>query len=153
MIIPKRFEVLLPAACQWATENEAKILELGISLSEPQLSDAELISVSHSEDVRLLEVDEIPKPDHPELQRLNNEIGFITDGTQGLTLGHGIYIRRGAMQDRELIVHELVHVAQYEQLGGIRTFLIRYLMQCLAVGYKNAPMETIAKRMVRKICR
>ena len=52
-----------------------------------------------------------------------------------------------------LIVHELVHTSQYEKLGGFLPFLRKYLMECINIGYPEAPMEQEAIRMAEKICR
>jgi hypothetical protein len=51
-----------------------------------------------------------------------------------------------------LIAHELVHAAQYERLGGILPFLRQYLVECLTIGYANAPMELEAAEMAARVC-
>ncbi len=47
-------------------------------------------------------------------------------GSSGMTLGHQILLRRGTEDNRKLIAHELVHVAQFGDRGRLR-FLTRYL--------------------------
>ena len=59
-----------------------------------------------------------------------------------MTLGKGIYILKG---NWDVIRHELVHVAQYQQLGGIGPFMERYLVECLTCGYFDAPLEVEAR--------
>ena len=39
------------------------------------------------------------------------------------------------------MAHELVHVMQYERLGGVRPFLRAYVYECLRFGYAAAPLE------------
>jgi hypothetical protein len=46
----------------------------------------------------------------------------------------------------------LVHVRQYEQLGGFAPFLRQYLWECVTVGYLHAPMEREAQLMAEEIC-
>ena len=127
-------------------------MQNGIPLSESQIKDAKLIPVTTPEKVRLLKVRHIPWPENPELLLVGQKAGLISNFTCGRTLGHGIFIRTDYWQQRRLIIHELVHVAQYERLGGIKQFLEQYLKECLTVGYKNAPMEKEAKETSRRIC-
>ena len=47
-----------------------------------------------------------------------------------------------------MIAHELVHVAQYERLGGIEPFLRQYLRECLTVGYDESALENEARSIV-----
>ena len=71
--------------------------------------------------------------------------GLITPGTAGLTLGHGIFLRQDCSHDEKLIAHELKHVAQYEQEGGISEFLERYFFEYIEYGYVDAPLEREAR--------
>src|SRR5438874_10671881 len=107
LIAPHQFEVLLPLACQWATEQEEHILANGEPLSPAQLADARLVGVSHPERIRLLYVPAIPIPEHPTLRAAAQATEFITGITRGLTLRYGIFIRSGCRGDRALVVHEL----------------------------------------------
>ena len=98
------------------------------------------------------EVTTIPRPSQPQLRAACDAIDFLTPATRGLTLGHGIFIRSDCWRDRLLIVHELVHSAQYERLGGILPFLRRYLFECLTVGYSTAPLELEAIAVTARAC-
>jgi hypothetical protein len=53
-ITPAKFDALLPLACQWAAEQEERILTTGEPLSAPQMADAHLVGVAHADRVRLL---------------------------------------------------------------------------------------------------
>jgi hypothetical protein len=141
LITPEQFEALLPLACEWAAEQEERILANGEPLSTAQLADARLVGVSHPERVRLLYVPAIPIPEHPDLRAAAQATQLITPLTGGLTLRYGIFIRSDCRGERALVVHELAHTAQYERLGGFEPFLRRYLSECLAVGYPAGPME------------
>ena len=135
------FETLLPLAAAWAAQEEERVLREGVSLSQLEIADARAIGVLHPERVRLLRVEEVPVPSHPQLRAAAETIHFLSPETRGLTLQHGIFVRWDCWGDRALVAHELVHTEQYERLGGILPFLQRYLQECLTIGYANAPME------------
>ncbi|HWB60491.1 MAG TPA: hypothetical protein VG733_13430 [Chthoniobacteraceae bacterium] len=144
---PSQFEALLPLACAWAEEQEAVILSLGVALAAGQLEDVAITGVKHPEKVRLLRVDRIPGPTHPVLAEAGRLTGLVSSGTAGLTLRNGIFIRSDCWGDRRLLVHEMVHVGQYERLGGIEPFLRQYLWECITVGYSASPLEQEAVRV------
>jgi hypothetical protein len=142
----------MPLACAWAGEQEQLILKRGIGLTEARMVDAHSIGVAAPGRVRLLAVEEIPLPEHPRLRAAAQETGLLGSGTAGLTLGYGIFICSPFWEARELIVHELVHCRQYEQLGGLEPFLNKYLWECVTLGYAQAPMEQEAITVAAKIC-
>ena len=147
-----QFEALLPLAAAWAAEQEQDILRNGVPLSENEIGDARAIGIQNLDRVRLLRVDTIPRPVQPQLKAACDAIDFLTPATRGLTLGHGIFIRSDCWRDRLLVVHELVHVAQYEKLGGILPFLRKYLYECLTVGYSASPLEQEAIAVTARVC-
>ena len=147
-----QFEMLLPLAVTWATEQEQKILRDGVPLSEKEVDDARSVGVREPERIRLLQVKTIPRPSQPQLKAACDTIDFLTPATRGLTLGCGIFIRSNCWGDRLLVVHELAHVAQYERLGGILPFLRKYLFECLTMGYAASPLELEAIAVTARIC-
>jgi len=151
MITPEQFALLLPLACKWAEEQEQIILHDGFALSDVQLVDARSVGVINPERIRLMIVNQIPMPDQPALYAAATATQLITPLTCGLTLRYGIYIRSDCRTNRQLIIHEFVHTAQYERLGGFLPFLQQYLQECVTIGYPAAPMEqeaiTTAARM------
>jgi hypothetical protein len=147
-----QFEILLPLATTWATEQEQKIVCAGVPLSEKEIGDARAIGVQSPDRIRLLRVETIPRPSQPQLKAACDAIDFLTPATRGLTLGYGIFIRSDCLGDRLLVVHELAHVAQYERLGGIFPFLRRYLFECLTLGYCAAPLEQEAIAVTARVC-
>jgi len=146
-----QLEQILPIATQWATEQERRVLCEGVPLSETELIDAKSIGVRNPERVRLLRVDTIPVPAHPILRAAAASINFLTSAPSGLALEYGIFIRADRWRERELIVHELVHTAQYQRLGGILPFLRTYIFQCVTLGYRNAPLELEAVATAARI--
>jgi hypothetical protein len=133
--ILSQFEMLLPLAAGWATEQEQEILRAGVPLSAEEIADARTIGVKEWDRIRLLRIEVIPRPAQPQLRAACDAIDFLSPATRGLTLGFGIFIRSDCWRDRSLIVHELAHVGQYERLGGILPFLRSYLYESLTVGY------------------
>ena len=140
-ITPDQLQELLPLACEWAATQEERILAAGEPLSDAQLSDARLAGVSAPERVRILHLATVPIPEHPMLRQAAELTGLISPVTAGMALRYGIFIRADCRGERALLVHELGHTAQYERLGGFRPFLERYLLECLTIGYPEAPLE------------
>ena len=150
--ILSQFEMLLPLAAAWATEQEQRIVREGVPLSQREVGDASSVGVREPERIRLLRVEAIPRPSQPQLKAACDAIDFLTPATRGLTLGYGIFIRSDCWGDRLLVVHELAHVAQYERLGGILAFLRKYLFECLTMGYAAAPLELEAIAVAARVC-
>ena len=146
-----QFPTLLPLAVEWAKREERRIREHGVPLTSQEAVNAKAVGVADPNRVRLLRVEAVPRPENPVLEAACNTLDFLTPATRGLTLGHGIFIRSDCWRDPALIAHELVHVAQYERMGGIESFLRRYLMECLTVGYHQSPLEREASDVAARI--
>jgi hypothetical protein len=149
--LAEQFELLLPLATAWAAEQQERVLRDGVPLSIRELADALRVGVKDPERVRLLQVEIIPCPDHPLLQAASRSVNFVPSAPRGLTVQYGVFVRADYWRDRALIVHELVHIAQYERLGGITPFLRQYLRECATVGYSKSVMETEAVTMAARV--
>ncbi|MBF0571164.1 MAG: hypothetical protein HQL12_04765 [Candidatus Omnitrophica bacterium] len=143
--MPIDLDCLLPLACEWVESKEKEILKRGQSLSNELQVFSKKIGIKYPEKVRFLVVDTMPLPEHPLLQQACKETELISGNTAGLTLGYGILLRKDCVHQQGIYKHELAHVLQYEQLGGIKQFLDKYLTEILTVGYFNAPMEQEAR--------
>lgn len=153
IITPHEFETLLPLAQAWAAEQERVILESGVALTDSQLADAWSVGVLQPERVRLLQVAQIPTPADPKLAAAVAAAGFVSPVTAGLALRYGIFIRDNCWGQRHVLVHLLVHVMQYERLGGFNGFLRAYLFECFVPpGYPNGPMEREAFVTSVRLC-
>lgn len=153
MIRSAIIKLMLPLACSWVKKQEDTILRDGVALTSQLMADAVRIGVSRPEKVRMKEVEAVPLPLYPTmLQRLAEKSGLLSDSTIGMALGYGINLRSDCRGDRRLAVHELVHVAQYEKLGGIRPFLQQYLREYLTVGYPFGDLEQEALRIEQELC-
>jgi hypothetical protein len=139
-----KLDVLLPLATAWAAEQQEIILRDGVPLSMRELADALRVGVKDPERIRLLQVEIIPGPTDPVLQAAYQVGKLVPTAPRGLTVHYGIFVRADYWRDRALILHELVHTAQYERLGGIEPFLRQYLLECATVGYHKSAMEAEA---------
>ncbi len=152
MDLLEQFNKLFPSICEWAREQEDRVLRYGVPLNEDQKIDAYLVGVKDIEKVRLLEVNEIPRPQEPELLELGEKVGLLSPQTLGVTYRYGIFIKRGYLNERNLVVHELVHTMQYERIGSFDQFLKEYLRECVIHGYPYGELEMEARNLERKIC-
>jgi len=84
--------------------------------------------------------------DKPEDIRTYDKEGkiFGNPNIAGITLGKAIEIRK-KYKSESLICHELIHVKQYQDCGGIKGFLNKYIKQLYKYGYWNTPMEIEAR--------
>jgi hypothetical protein len=141
LISDEDFFRLLPHAITWVSEQEQLILETGISLSTDEMEIAKQAKIANIQSIRLLQVEKIPRPQDKELLQAIQTLKVISESTNGLTMGNGIFIRTDFWRQQCLIAHELFHVRQYELSGGIGEFLKEYLLQCRNFSYSKAPME------------
>lgn len=132
---------LVQEAIAWAKAQAQYAAESGKPLTEPGLALARQVGVRNPEQVRLLYVNQLPLPiEQLLLRQAIDEMGLFGPSTAGLTLGYSIMIVHGHA-DARLVSHELRHVHQYEELGGIDGFMPIYLEQIASVGYERAPLE------------
>jgi hypothetical protein len=146
-----QLELLLPLACAWVEQQEQTVLQSGVPLAEDQFADARRVGVFRPEQVRLLQVAEVPVPDNPTLAAAARAVGLVSPFTVGLTVRYGIFIRAQQWGRRRLVAHELAHVMQYERCGGIEPFLRQYLHECATAGYSGSMLEREADRIEREV--
>ena len=144
--------IALPLACAWAEKQEVILLAQGEPLTEDQLADARRAGVAHPEKIRVARVETLPQPENDELMFIAKHIGLFSPRSVGLTLGYGICLNPLVWEDRYTLVHECVHVGQYERLNGIRPFLGEYLRECIEPGYPFGRLEQEAILVARDIC-
>jgi hypothetical protein len=153
MIDQEKFERLAPLAYQWAKQQEGYILKHGAALAPHQIADAQRAGVQDPARVRVLVVDRIPLPDDPELAEGARRAQIITDASRGVAVGHGIIIRADSWQNRELLLHQLVHVAQCERSGGLESFVGEYLCDRRSSrDFSVGALEDEARGLAREIC-
>jgi hypothetical protein len=153
MIDQESFEKLLPVACQWAKEQEEFVLAHGTPLSAQHLADARLAGVTDCEQIRVLIVDRIPLPESGELAEATQRTRIITEDTRCAGFGHAILIRAEAWGDRELLLHNFVHIAQCERCGGLEQWIRQYLVdRQTSAAFTVGSFEEEARRIAHEIC-
>ena len=153
MIDQEIFERFAPLAFEWASVQEELILRLGSPLRPNAVADAVRVGVREPERVRVLVVDRIPLPADEELAEASRRNHIITDASRGVAIGYGIMIRADRWGDRELLVHQLVHVAQCERAEGLEHFVVEYLSDRQASPeFTIGTLEDEARRIARETC-
>jgi hypothetical protein len=153
MIDQETFENLLPLAYQWANAQEEFVLAHGTPLSPQHMADARRAGVRDCERVRILVVDRIPLPENGELAEAARRTHIITEVTRCVGFGHAVIIRADAWGDRELLVHNFVHVAQCERSGGLEQWVQQYLFDRQnSASFTLGSLEEEARRVAREIC-
>ena len=143
----------MPLAAQWAKRQEAYILKHGAPLTADQTADARRAGVSEPGRVRVLVADRIPLPDDKELAQAARGAQIITDSSRGVAIGHGIMIRADSWRNRELLLHQLIHVAQCERSGGLDKFVIEYLLDRRSSrDFSLGSLENEARSKAREMC-
>ena len=147
------FERLAPLAYQWAKSQETYIIKHGVPLTRDQVADARRAGVEDPTRVRVLVVDRIPMPDNKELADAARRAQIITDASKAVAIGHGVIVRADSWQNRELLLHQLVHIAQCERSGGLEPFVSEYLMDRRGSrDFSLGSLEDEARNLARKIC-
>ncbi len=145
MVTKELLSLLLPRAIHWCSSQSQRVGRDGLPLTDAAIADARSVGVSQPQNVRVLVVDSMPLPDDPALAAAAASVGFLGEGTAGLTLGYSILVRQGRLS-RRLLTHELRHVAQFERAGSLQAFLADYLDAVVAVGYEACPFEVDARQ-------
>ena len=136
----------------WLRRHEKNVLEHGKLLDACQFEDALRVGVRHPEEVRVLKTETVPLPFRRLALLCSKTLRSNQVEPVGLCAQYGIYIKEFDGNDRNVLVHELVHTRQYERAGGIGPFLRTYLLDCLSHGYSASKMETEAVRAAEAIC-
>ncbi|MES2192180.1 MAG: hypothetical protein V4454_18835 [Pseudomonadota bacterium] len=136
--------LIKPLAIAWVKEQEAVIFASGKGLNDYGLDLARRVGVLNAEKIRITFVTDLPRPTEPLLIQAMEKTGMLGPNMNGVTLGHGIYIRRSHDSIR-LQTHEFRHVHQYETAGSIALYIPKYLEQILQFGYWDAPFEVDAR--------
>jgi hypothetical protein len=153
VIDQQTFEDLLPLACQWVKAQEEFILARGSPLGPQHKADARLAGIRDFERVRVLIVDRIPLPEGGELAKVARRAQIITPDTRCVGFGHAVIIRADSWGDRELLLHNLVHIAQCERSGGLEQWVRQYLGdRQTCAEFTVGPLEEEARGLARAIC-
>jgi len=127
---------------RWAHEQERRILREGIPLPLESIPFAREVGIERPDEVRVLVTDPIPLPAPLWCVRIARKLGLPVFAPGGMALGKGVFLANGHWGS---LHHELVHVWQYQSRGGMLPFFRQYLLECLMVGYVEAPLEMEAR--------
>lgn len=153
MIDQEKFDLLAPRAIQWAKTQADVVLKYGVPLAEAQIADAGRCGVRDCSRVRVLVVDRIPLPDDAELAEAARRSQIITEASRGISIGYAIIIRADSWHNRELLLHQLVHVAQCERSGSLDLYLGQYLSDRRTCSdFSAGSFEDEARGLARQIC-
>jgi hypothetical protein len=103
------------------------IMKYGKPLSPQMQTIAREIGIKNPEDIRTLEKGKV----------------FGQSNLGGITIGNAIEYKRGC---EFVLVHELIHVKQYQDNGGVKGFLKIYISEILKYGYDESPLEKEAEK-------
>ncbi len=149
-VLKRIVPTIAPSMTAWAECMERQAIESGVALDSLQWRDALRVGVQRPEKVRIMYVDELPRP-NSELTLLANEIGILTSKTESLTFGYGIYMKNNLPDGKRRLIHQLVHCCQFERLGEMRTFVREYVQCCLDFGYAHSPYELEAEARTQEV--
>jgi hypothetical protein len=153
VIKQEAFDQLFPLALAWAKAQEEFVLARGFPLEPSAHGDALRAGVQDPGRVRVLVVDRIPLPENAELTAASQRGGIITAASRAVAIGHAIIVRADCWRDRELLVHQLVHVAQCERSGGLEPYVRLYLQdRQSSADFTAGTLEEEARRRAREIC-
>jgi len=138
--VVEKIDRFFPAVLDWFNLTEADLRPFGRPLSVREQETARKLGVEYPEDVRVLVVQKLPIPSDPELKREAERYGLGSFFEMGRTMGHVILLKPRVADNASVLVHELVHVSQFDRLGR-NAFLRRYIVEMEMMGYARAPME------------
>lgn len=145
------FRPLLHLFVDWAKEREVEALQHGASLNEEETALARLVGVRHPERVRIVRKTQMPLPAIDKLRGVIVKLGFANPATLSITYGYAMFMHPDI--PRFEFVHELFHVRQYEELGGTRNFLARYMAELVTYGHDKSPLEVEARSQAARLLR
>jgi len=143
--------IVMPYVWWWVWREERRVLSEGRKLTEEEWRYAARVGVRHPERMRVVEVGRVRVPGWGWMQRVVAQRGFSANRIEGMCLRYGIVVRNCQAGGMETFVHECVHTAQYERLGGIGSFIRRYLHQCMMHGYGASLLEREAYEKARAL--
>ncbi|MEM1085699.1 MAG: hypothetical protein AAGI48_16445 [Verrucomicrobiota bacterium] len=135
-------DAVAPSLARWSQRREKHILLHGETLPESLQQFAADLEIDDPESLRLELTKRIPVPVPDPLVRLARSLGLPVFHPAGMCLGRGI---SAVSKDPAVLRHELVHTAQFQRLGGHFRFMHRYVVECLSLGYFDAPLEIEAR--------
>ena len=137
---------LTPLALEWLNETETNLHKTGEPLSETDIVMAQAVGVQQPKRVRVVILTEFPAPENDDLLTEASKYGLGSEAEGGRTMGYVIMLKKKYANERWILAHELVHVAQQEQTGR-EAFIRRFIAERELMGYRRAPLELEANKL------
>ena len=137
---------LTPLALEWINETETNLIKSGQPLTEADVAMARAVGVQQPERVRVVILAEFPAPENEYLLTEASKYGLGSEAEGGRTMGYVIMLKKKYANERWILAHELVHVAQQEQMGR-EAFIRRFIAERELMGYGRAPLELEANKL------
>ena len=135
-------DALAPSLARWTEEREKSILKRGHPVNAELTAFATEIGIEAPEAIRIEITDRVPLPLPGPLVSLAQKLGIPLFHPSGMALGRTI---SALSDDSDLIRHEIIHLLQYQRLGGHGPFMWLYIFECLSFGYFDSPLEKEAR--------
>ena len=145
--VAKQLDELLPAATIWLNGVGEALGATARKLTPDERHIASEAGVVEVERVRVALVEEMPMSENEPLRSAALQLGFANKTLAGGTIDHLIWLNRKHAQNRALLAHELVHIAQQERMSQ-PAFLRRYFTELAIMGYKRSPIEAEANQFM-----
>jgi hypothetical protein len=139
----------IQALADWMEETENFILSKGRFLSDEEITIAQKLGIKNYDNIRVLESDTVPMPTHKSIKNMGLSMGFFNESTAGMSFRYGIFLNSKQKYSRSVLIHELVHALQYEQLGSILEFAKAYTKEILKHGYQQCTFEQEANKLTK----
>jgi hypothetical protein len=153
VVSQEEFDRIVPLACAWAKSQEQLILQYGAPLSPRYANDAARVGVREIDRVRVLIVDKISLPEDPYLAEVARRWQIIPDTAPAIAVGYGIAVRADGWSNRELVLHQLMHVVQRERFADTESYIREYLVARLKCAqFTIGSFEEEARRTAKEIC-
>ncbi|XQF91324.1 hypothetical protein ACOBV8_16815 [Pseudoalteromonas espejiana] len=127
---------------QWIDKTNTDYKSQRVCCSQFKNEFADFYPLVFLNDAFYVVVNHIPKPDFAELHAMGLS-HFIDMDAAAITYKNTYYVLPHRLDNLRVHFHELVHVAQWAELGSI-AFMQRYMCEIQQVGYHNAPLELMA---------
>lgn len=138
--IQVKIDHFFPRVLPWYEAVEAEFLPQGRPLSQQKIEIARKLGVQNPSRVRVAVLETFPMPSDPELLVEARRYGLGIQYEGGRTNGYVIMLKSWVVEDKTVLVHELVHVGQQDRMGRV-AFLRRYLIEMEMLGYSRSPLE------------
>ncbi len=113
-------------------------------LTECMQEAASFLGVVNADKVRVIVTNNLPIPEEgTDLYEVYLKIAGDPKHAGAITVGHYIFIKPMYSRSYHILLHELVHVMQYEKFGS-KAFLEKYMTDAQIVAYSQIPFESEA---------